>query len=590
MNLLLLAAAVAIMPAAVAWSSHPRIEVYHPIEGDHLPSVAGTYILGNIQPLDAKLTINGRPVRVHAEGGFLAFLPVRPGPFVFHCEVRNSNGTTVLKRNIFVESPLLPPTTDVLTVDRRSLEPQEDLELRPGDWVRVQARAPRGMKGSFRIDGVQKDLSLTETRPGLYEGAYQIREGDGAEQTKIRLYLKGRLGKLEVDLPGRLTILQDPFRTVVFQGVPYPFSNGSGTRNHGTILFTPNGVKSIMTGRIGEKARIQLSPSETGWVPLVNLRDLPLGTPLPQAVLGTIEIQKRERSSIIKLSWTEPVPHRVVQKPGLLRLLLYHTDAHTNWIQYEAEDPHIQEIRWQQTPDGTTRVDMWLNGRTVLWGYNTEVTPDRLQLELRWPPPSIAGKTSSLSGTTIVLDPGHSPSDNGRVGPLGVPERAHNLNTAKILETMLRKEDAKVVLTRDGDEEVSLQERVDLAWQVRADALISLHNNALPAGVNPFASHHGFSVYYYHPHSRPLAASIYQAYQKYVPLADEGLHFGDLFIPRTPRMPSVLVESAYFIYPEQEQKLLSRKFQIKLAQALLKGLKDFFEKSRGRRKRKLRAE
>jgi N-acetylmuramoyl-L-alanine amidase len=65
------------------------------------------------------------------------------------------------------------------------------------------------------------------------------------------------------------------------------------------------------------------------------------------------------------------------------------------------------------------------------------------------------------------------------------------------LEALLVQEGARVVMTRTSDEEeVSLQRRLDIAWQARGDALLSLHNNSRSHGVDPYAQAHGFSVIY----------------------------------------------------------------------------------------------
>jgi len=120
--------------------------------------------------------------------------------------------STVNERKVFVEPPLLSPVTGAWMLDERTLQPASDLEVRPGDWVVAQVRAPGGLKGEFRIYGVAKHLQMVESQPGLYEGAYEIRPLDQADKARIRIFLEGSQGDLEADAPGRLTILQEPPR------------------------------------------------------------------------------------------------------------------------------------------------------------------------------------------------------------------------------------------------------------------------------------------------------------------------------------------------------------------------------------------
>ncbi len=110
-----------------------------------------------------------------------------------------------------------------------------------------------------------------------------------------------------------------------------------------------------------------------------------------------------------------------------------------------------------------------------------------------------------------------------------------------------------------------------------ADLLISIHNNALPDGINPF-NNNGTSVYYYHPHSKPLAESIHKYLLKETGLPDHGLYYGNLVLTRPTSMPAVLVECAFMMIPEQEALLKTDKFQRKCAKAILKGIEEYLRR------------
>ena len=87
-------------------------------------------------------------------------------------------------------------------------------------------------------------------------------------------------------------------------------------------------------------------------------------------------------------------------------------------------------------------------------------------------------------------------------------------------------------------------------------------------------------MFYYHPHSRPLAEAVHRAYKKYVPLPDEGLRYGNLLVARETQMPSILTESAYLILPQQEDMLLKDSFQLRCAKAMLEGVEKFLDSLR----------
>ena len=81
----------------------------------------------------------------------------------------------------------------------------------------------------------------------------------------------------------------------------------------------------------------------------------------------------------------------------------------------------------------------------------------------------------------IVLDPGHGGKDPGAVGAGGVVEKDIVLAIAKKLARKLRAElGVQVVLTRNDDRFVPLEDRTALANSEDADLFISLHVNASP--------------------------------------------------------------------------------------------------------------
>ena len=79
----------------------------------------------------------------------------------------------------------------------------------------------------------------------------------------------------------------------------------------------------------------------------------------------------------------------------------------------------------------------------------------------------------------IVIDPGHGGEENTGTTECGFVEKDMNLLTAKIMAEELSKYDGvKVYLTRDGDYDLTLKKRAQIASEYHADFLISLHYNA----------------------------------------------------------------------------------------------------------------
>jgi len=110
--------------------------------------------------------------------------------------------------------------------------------------------------------------------------------------------------------------------------------------------------------------------------------------------------------------------------------------------------------------------------------------PFRVVLDLRKAPQRVQrGKTRRSRyepSTIIVIDPGHGGIENGAVGPTGLMEKDVTLILARRLKRVLERgrPSLSVVLTRDEDRLLGLDERTAIANHNRADLFVSIHLNA----------------------------------------------------------------------------------------------------------------
>jgi N-acetylmuramoyl-L-alanine amidase len=188
------------------------------------------------------------------------------------------------------------------------------------------------------------------------------------------------------------------------------------------------------------------------------------------------------------------VPFRVDEDDGRLVLRLYGTVSDINWMQYGETDPWLERMRWDQPAADETTVT--LEFTRAPWGWRARWEGRDLVLEARRPP--AIDPAAPLRGRTVVIDPGHPPA--GTTGPTGLREHAAALAVALKARTLLERQGARVLLTREDSTAVDLFPRTAFAERQGAELLVSIHANALPDGVNPFVNH-GTSVYYFHPQS-----------------------------------------------------------------------------------------
>jgi len=560
-------------------STEPIIFIWPP-EGMPLAANA-EFIFGSVSPATSHFTINGETITVHKNGAFLAWLPITPGTFTFHGELTLSSGVATADRHILVPGPA-GPAWDASGIDSASLYPSADLELRGGDLLTVRMRGEPGKEARFRIGGQDwQPMRAANVERGIYEGARMIAPGEEFAPEPIEYELGHGWSTTKIKGTALVSASAKPYTVATVKGNGAGYASVKTGPSNGFLMFPLTGTRLPVTGRDGDILRVRLSDALSGWIEAKNVVVSTTSSP-PRAVTGTIGISKSDLGATVKIGLSERAAFDFDPSPALdaLTVRLYNATGHTNWVINDAPD-FIQNVRWRQESTDVVAVTIQLKRNEALWGWWPTFEGGSLRLELRRTP-KISAKRP-LSGIRVMLDPGHMPSATGATGPLGTREMDANYAIALAAKKRLERVGATVLMTRAGpDDEVSLQDRPKQAVERGADLFISLHNNALPDGENPFTKPRGFSVFYYHPQSLELGRAVHNAYLKRIELADEGLRWGNLLVARQTAMPAILVENAYMILPNQEALLNDELFRDALAKALVEGLEAFLRSSRRR--------
>ncbi|MBI4678373.1 MAG: N-acetylmuramoyl-L-alanine amidase [Elusimicrobia bacterium] len=577
-----------------AWAAPDPIVVRYPEEGATLPALTATYVMGAVIDADAPFSINGRPVKPHRTGGFLAYVPVSTGSFSLACELALAGGTKTLVRTVLVLGPPagLPPGP--AAIEASGVEPSSDVGLEPGDWLSVGLRGTPGHRAEFQTAGRRRKLPMAETAPGVYQGAARVEAEDFPEPAPVRFQLTDAGGRRAgASSSGKVAVIAGtPAVVAVRSDEPVNVRSGPGT---GYLMFPPVGTRFLASGRVGKAVRLELPAGAEGWIDQGQVEVLPAGTPPPLARLHFARTAAGKDASFVLLGLTEKVPFLIApgEDLGSVVVRLFYAEAGTDWVVYDSSDAFVREVSWKSPAGQTVEVTVALASPGRLWGYGASWEEGALRIELRHPPrmtrpglrpgrgapAGLHAGASVFAGRVVVLDPGHGPSAPGAIGPTGVREVDVNFAVAMQLESMLEREGASVRLTRSRDSDASLSERARVARESRPDLFVSIHNNNLNEAANPFAYPHGYSVFYYHPHSMDLARHVHRSFQRSIGLQDERLRFGDLFMARVSEMPAVLVEGAYMTYPEQEELLNTPAFQRRMAAAVLEGMRGFLRGS-----------
>ncbi len=246
--------------------------------------------------------------------------------------------------------------------------------------------------------------------------------------------------------------------------------------------------------------------------------------------------------------------------------------------------------------------------------------PDRLVIDVfgsRRDPRAPAAETPRLPADlrvpqTVVLDPGHGGSDPGAIGVGGLREKDVTLRLALALEPRLRARAFQVVMTRNGDRTLSLEERTAIAEGSRGDLFVSLHANAGPRrshGIETYfldADHERHSlrvaarengvrrdqldplqrtlarlrVSETSLHSRRLATLVQDEMvggmpARYRPVQDLGVKKGPFYVLFLSDMPAILVEAGFVTHRTEALRLRDGGYVNAVAERIAEGVERF---------------
>jgi N-acetylmuramoyl-L-alanine amidase len=245
-------------------------------------------------------------------------------------------------------------------------------------------------------------------------------------------------------------------------------------------------------------------------------------------------------------------------------------------------------------------------------------------------PPEELAKDPKSRIITIAIDAGHGGEDPGARGATGSYEKHVTLAIAKKLKQAIDAEpNMRGVLTRDGDYFIPLHGRVVKARKLQADLFVSIHADAF---TRPSAR--GSSVFALSERGATSASARYLANKENESdlIGGVSLDVKDPYLARTlldlsqtatindslklakavlgnigeintlhashveqagfavlksPDIPSILVETAFISNPDEEKRLNSDTYQVKLAGAILDGIKNYFSSNPALAKSKL---
>jgi N-acetylmuramoyl-L-alanine amidase len=214
----------------------------------------------------------------------------------------------------------------------------------------------------------------------------------------------------------------------------------------------------------------------------------------------------------------------------------------------------------------------------------------------------------------VVIDPGHGGKDPGALGKSGTREKDVVLAIALHLRDILLKEPSvKVLMTRETDRFIELEDRAHFANKEKADLFVSIHINS-----HPKSTIKGLEFYHFGEASDPRALevaarengtplednapawqfiladklndkkiddsrefawttkkAVMKHLNPYYKIKDHGVKTAPFFVLRMTTMPAILAEIAFISNPTEEKLLRSPTYQQRMAQGIFEGIRAF---------------
>lgn len=185
-----------------------------------------------------------------------------------------------------------------------------------------------------------------------------------------------------------------------------------------------------------------------------------------------------------------------------------------------------------------------------------------------------------LTGKTIILDIGHGGDDPG-TSYQNILEKDLNLAIGLELEKELSRNGASVILTREGDYDLSspnahrrkksdFDNRIDLINKSKANVYLSIHINYLED-----TSYYGGQIFYYGEENKKLAEFLQSEFNT-ISYPRSIKPMPNIYMYRRLKIPGVLVECGFISNKKEREKLITPAYQKEIAKVLTKGLVNYF--------------
>lgn len=179
---------------------------------------------------------------------------------------------------------------------------------------------------------------------------------------------------------------------------------------------------------------------------------------------------------------------------------------------------------------------------------------------------------------TILIDPGHGGEDKGTIATDKTTfEKDITLKIGTLVAQKLTKQDdVQVIVSRNEDKYISLEDRAKLANEQGVNLFVSIHLNGQIGGNDAT----GLETYYSkekNDNSGDLAKQIQETVTSYIDVRDRGVKTERFQVLLQTKMPAVLIECGFLTNNEEAKKLKDATYQDTLAEGIAQGILTYLD-------------
>jgi N-acetylmuramoyl-L-alanine amidase len=573
-NILFLFCTAFVLQATGQSSSEPFIKLINPFKTTNNVTVSKQFITGSTCK-NCSITINGTDIKVYSTGAFALELNLKPGDTSFTIKAESAGKSSIKKISYTYTPPKPAEPVKTLAIESIQVFPEGSLTLRPGDKIQFKVKALPRCKLSTINNTALYELPLSSTKgmPGIYQGEYTVQPADSFFLINLPFILTDSAGrsitKETKSLYSVISAITPDVAKTKGRLAHLEYGLGDDRLGGAKIGYLDSNVLLKIIGKVGNDYKVQLAANRTAYIPEEHVDLLPKGSFAPASLTDKWNVYGDSVYDYVKIGLFARLPYQSFQliNPSRLVVDIFGATNNTNWITQLQSAKEIAAIDYEQVADDIFRVTIQLVHRQH-WGHSIYYSGNSLVIRIKQQP-----KDLSLKNLTIAVDAGHGGSNNGAVGATGVYEKEITLALSLKLQQALKKEGAKVIMTRENEKFFDNKERILFYRDNPPDVLLSIHLNS---SEDPFRAG-GTSTYYRYVGFQPLSATIYKRLQE-LGLKEYGNTGSFNFMLNSPtEYPNALIETLFISNLEEEEKILDNNFQQQMVEKIVQGIKDFLQ-------------